>query len=194
MGCVGIHGHPGLFQSSRSWLQAQEFEQKPEEEDAWDQLLGKDLMGLLSEQRPGKGSPANGNGKGKAKSKTKNQPPQPALEDMTTEEQLHEGLKNMKKTKEMLVSTCANYEEALEKVKKCQYLTKPGLKEKEKTLKALKGALDNLKKHLANGDKLKLEKVKEVLVDTLKPLKDAKEEAKELVQISFKTQSKTSKN
>ena len=175
-------------------LQAQEFEQKPEEEDAWDQLLGKDLMGLLSEQRPGKGSPANGNGKGKAKSKTKNQPPQPALEDMTTEEQLHEGLKNMKKTKEMLVSTCANYEEALEKVKKCQYLTKPGLKEKEKTLKALKGALDNLKKHLANGDKLKLEKVKEVLVDTLKPLKDAKEEAKELVQISFKTQSKTSKN
>jgi hypothetical protein len=54
--------------------------------------------------------------------------------------------------------------------------------------------LDNLKKHLANGDKLKLEKVKEVLVDTLKPLKDAKEEAKELVQISFKTQSKTSKN
>jgi hypothetical protein len=32
----------------------------------------------------------------------------------------------------MLVSTCANYEEALEKVKKCQYLTKPALKEKEK--------------------------------------------------------------
>lgn len=64
----------------------------------------------------------------------------------------------------------------------------------KKPLKALQGALDNLKKHLANGDKLKLEKVKEVLVDTLKPLKDAKEEAKELVQISFKTQSKTSKN
>ena len=122
---------------NKSWLQAQEFEQKPEEEDAWDQLLGKDLMGLLSEQRPGKGSPANGNGKGKAKSKTKNQPPQPALEDMTTEEQLHEGLKKMKKTKEMLVSTCANYEEALEKVKKCQYLTKPALKEKEKTLEGI---------------------------------------------------------
>jgi hypothetical protein len=65
---------------------------------------------------------------------------------------------------------------------------------KGKKLKALQDALDNLKKHLANGDKLKLEKVKEVLVDTLKPLKDAKEEAKELVQISFKTQSKTSKN
>ena len=83
---------------NKSWLQAQEFEQKPEEEDAWDQLLGKDLIGLLSEQGPGKGAPAKGNGKGKAKSKTKNQPPQPALEDMTTEEQLHEGLKKMKKT------------------------------------------------------------------------------------------------
>jgi hypothetical protein len=130
MGCVGIHGHPGFFQSSH-W-QAQQKLAASQEEDAWDQLLGKDLMGLLSEQRPGKGSPANGNGKGKAKSKTKNQPPQPALEDMTTEEQLHEGLKKMKKTKEMLVSTCANYEEALEKVKKCQYLTKPALKEKEK--------------------------------------------------------------
>ncbi|CAL1167499.1 unnamed protein product, partial [Cladocopium goreaui] len=61
-----------------------------QEEDAWDQLLGKDLIGLLSEQGPGKGAPAKGNGKGKAKSKTKSQPPQPALEDMSTEEQLHE--------------------------------------------------------------------------------------------------------
>lgn len=61
-------------------------------------------------------------------------------------------------------------------------------------MKALQDALDNLKKHLVKGDKLKLGKVKEVSVDTLKLLKDAKEEAKELVQISFMTQSKASKN
>ena len=175
---------------SKNWLQAQEFEQKPEEEDAWDKLLGKDLMGLLSEQCHGKGAPAKGSGKGNTKNKRNT--PQPALEDMSPEEQLHEGLKKMKKTKELVVSTCANYEEALEKVKKCHYLSKPALKEKEQTLKALQGALDNLKKHLAKGDKLKLEKAKEVLVDTLKLLKDAKEDAKELVQISFKTQSKVS--
>jgi len=96
MGCVGIHGHPVFFQSSH-W-QAQQKLAASQEEDAWDQLLGKDLIGLLSEQGPGKGAPAKGNGKGKAKSKTKSQPPQPALEDMTTEEQLHEGLKKMKKT------------------------------------------------------------------------------------------------
>ena len=150
-------------------------------------------MGLLSEQGPGKGAPAKGNGKGKTKSKNQNQSTQPALEDIPPDEQLHEGLKKMKKLKEMLISTCANYEEALEKVKKCQYLAKPALKEKEKMLKALQDALDSLKKHLAKGEKLKLEKVKEILLDTLKVLKDGKEEAKELVQISFKTQSKASK-
>eukprot|EP00435_Cladocopium_sp_Y103_P052423 s3841_g16.t1 len=79
---------------NKSWLEAQEFEQQPDEEDAWSQLLGKDLMGLLSEQGPGKGAPAKGKGKGKTK--TKNQTPQP-VEDMAPEEQLHEGLKKMKK-------------------------------------------------------------------------------------------------
>ena len=72
------------------------------------------------------------------------------------------------------------------------YLGKGPLKEKEAHLKLLQSTLENVKKHLVKGDKNKLGVVKDLLKDIVKVIKDAKEEAKELVHISMRTTSKAS--
>ena len=54
----------------RSWTQAQEFQQERNEEDEWEKLLDKDLLALMSEHGPGKGTTlAKGKTKGKGKGK-----------------------------------------------------------------------------------------------------------------------------
>ena len=181
-----------------SWMIAQEFQQHPEEELPWQEQLDKDLMGLIS-GTSGKGKGKNTSGKGngdthnrkKGNGKTPRQPK--ALEDMTPEEQMHEALGKLKRTRDLLASTSANYEEALNKVRKCGYLTKAALKEKEASLSDLGAALKTVKNHLAKGEDNKLDRLKQVVLDAVKALKDAKEEAKELVQISMRTHSKASK-
>ena len=52
--------------------------------------------------------------------------------------------------------------------------------------------LKSTKKLLEKGNKNKVEKLKEHLVDAVSCMKDAKEEAKELVQIGMKALSKAS--
>ena len=106
---------------------------------------------------------------------------------------MHEALGKLKRTRDLLASTSANYEEALNKVRKCGYLTKAALKEKEASLSDLGAALKTVKNHLAKGEDNKLDRLKQVVLDAVKALKDAKEEAKELVQISMRTHSKASK-
>ena len=186
----------------KNWMQAQEFQQHEDEEQDWDMLLDQDLMGFMADHSfgkgghaPGKGSLAKGTGKGKSTNKGKGKEKgQLALQDMSEEEKLHEALGKMRKTRDLVASTLANYEEALEKVKKCGYLAKSALKEKEQVLKSLTSTLETLKQHLGKGEKNKLPKVMDVMVVAAKVVKDAKEEAKELLQISMKTQSKVSKH
>ena len=108
------------------------------------------------------------------------------------EEQLPAALHKLRKTRDILAHTHSNYEEALEKVKKLSYLGKGPLKEKEALLKALHSTLEGVKKHLVKGEKNKLGVLKDLLKDSVKVIKDAKEEAKELVQISMRTTSKAS--
>ena len=86
-----------------------------------------------------------------------------------------------------------NSEEALEKVKGMQYLTKPAFKEKEAQLSKLETTLGKVKKQLAKGDKGKVNTTKDLLKEAVATISEAKEEAKELVQISMKTQSKSSR-
>ena len=173
-----------------------------DEGQSWEDHLQKELNSLLMEHTPGKGKGASlvkGHGKGAgkgAKGKTKNKGKSrdtPALEDMPPEEQLGEALKKLKKTKELLTQTHSNYEEALEKVKGLKYLTKPALKDKEKQLEQLETTLGKVKRLLAKGGKNKLDGVKEALKEAVATMQEAKDEAKELVQISLKTQSKASK-
>ena len=114
------------------------------------------------------------------------------LEDLPMEEQLPAALHKLRKTRGILAHTHSNYEEALEKVKKLSYLGKGPLKEKEALLKALHSTLEGVKKHLVKGEKNKLGVLKDLLKDSVKVIKDAKEEAKELVQISMRTTSKAS--
>ena len=66
------------------------------------------------------------------------------------------------------------------------------MKEKEAMQKLLESTLEKVKQHLVKGEKNKLQVLKELLAEAVKVVKDAKEEAKELVQISMKTQSKAS--
>ena len=187
---------------TRKWTLAQEYEMAEDEGQSWEDHLQKELNSLLMEHTPGKGkgsSLVKGHGKGAgkgAKGKSKNKGKSrdtPALEDMPPEEQLGEALKKLKKTKELLTQTHSNYEEALEKVKGLKYLTKPALKDKEKQLEQLETTLGKVKKLLAKGDKNKLDGVKEDLKEAVATMQEAKDEAKELVQISLKTQSKASK-
>ena len=186
---------------TRKWTMAQEYEMAEDEAQSWEDHLQKELHSLLMEHTPGKGSSlVKGHGKGsgkkgskgKTKSKAKTRDT-PALEDMPPEEQMGEGLKKLKRTKELLTQTYSNYEEALEKVKTLKCLTKPALKEKEKQLEQLETTLGKVKKLLAKGDKNNLDGIKEALKDAVATLQEAKDEAKELVQISLKTQSKASK-
>ena len=172
---------------------AQEHEMAEDEAQSWEDHLQKGLHSLLMEHNAGKGSSlVKGHGKGASKKGGKARDI-PSLEDMPPEEQMGEGLRKLNKTKELLTQTYSNYEEALEKVKKLKYLTKPALKEKEKQLEQLETTLGKVKKLLAKGDKNNLDGIKEALKDAVATLQEAKDEAKELVQISLKTQSKASK-
>jgi molecular chaperone DnaK (HSP70) len=117
-----------------------------------EQLLGKGAA--LSDhgsnpwegEREREGEPKKGKGRGKGD--TNPEAPK-ALEDMPPDEQQVECLKKLQKTRDLLQQCRTNYEEALEKVKGMQYLTKPAFKEKETQLSKLETALGKVKKQLA---------------------------------------------
>ena len=196
-----------MARHSQQWMEAQEYQQDEAEAGEWEDQLNKDLLSLMNEFSPGKGGKASGKGKtakgntpGKGKTakgtppgnREKNQRENIPLEDLPKEEQMPAALHKLRKTRDILAHTHSNYEEALEKVKKLSYLGKGPLKEKEAQLKTLHSTLESVKKHLVKGDKNKLGAIKDLLKDCVQVIKDAKEEAKELVQISMKTTSKAS--
>lgn len=182
--------------AKRIWTQGQEFQQNEDEYESWNNFLEKELHSLIMDQTPGKGKGkgkvSQKKGKGRGKGDTNPEAPK-ALEDMPPDEQQVECLKKLKKTRDLLQQCRTNYEEALEKVKGMQYLTKPAFKEKETQLSKLETALGKVKKQLAKGDKGKVNITKDLLKEAVATMSEAKEEAKELVQISMKTQSKSSR-
>lgn len=179
-------------EQKHKWMMGQEFQQHPDEESKWEERLEQDLQSLLKGFTPakGKGAGKNTSEKGKGKGKGKGRTPPPALEDLPPEEQKAECLSKLRKTRDSLNSHIVNFEEALEKVKKMNHLTKSGIKDKELVLKGLVRQLSLVKETLAKGEKIKLEKAKEVVLDSVKMLKDSKDEAKELVQITMRTASR----
>ena len=141
----------------------------------------------------GKGSSSSsplGKGKGGKKGGKRGKPELPVLNDDDPEDPLKDALDKAKRAKTLLITTLSNYEEALEKVKKSPYLSKQSLKEKVDCQKTMEDALAQLKKSFAKGDKCKLETLKKEIILCAAAVKDAKEEAKELVQISQKALSK----
>ena len=171
----------------------QEYELEEGDEAEWCKMLEKDLHSiLLGGLEKGKGSAKGsglekGKGKGKARAKPKPQP----LEDADEEPMdLATALKKAKKTRDMLTSTSSNFEEALKKVEKSPYLSKQSFKDKQGVLDGLHEMVKKTKKLLEKGEKNKVEVLKEHILEACACMKDAKEEAKELVQISFKAVSK----
>ena len=155
-----------------------------------EQLLGKGAA--LSDhgsnpwegEREREGEPKKGKGRGKGDTNP---------ETPKADEQQTECLKKLKKNRDLVQQCMTNYEEALEKVKGMQYLTKPAFKEKEAQLSKLETTLGKVKKQLAKGDKGKVNTTKDLLKEAVATISEAKEEAKELVQISMKPQSKSSR-
>ena len=189
----------GRHQSN--WQYGQEYELEDEDMEEWQASLEKDLQSLMLEgiTKPclekGKGKGLEkGKGKGKIKGK-------PALLAITNGEEteepeeltLEDALKKAKKTKALLLSTHSNFEEALKKVQKSPYLSKQSLKDKQAVQTSLAKMLEATKKLLEKGEKNTLEKVKAHLVEAVACMKEAKDEAKELVQIGNKALSKASK-
>ena len=171
----------------------QEYELEEVDEVEWCKMLEKDLHSiLLGGLEKGKGSAKGsglekGKGKGKARAKPKPQP----LEDADEEPMdLATALKKAKKTRDMPTSTSSNFEEALKKVEKSPYLSKQSFKDKQGVLDGLHEMAKKTKKLLEKGEKNKVEVLKEHILEACACMKDAKEEAKELVQISFKAVSK----
>ena len=178
----------------------QEYELAEEEDQVeWQKVLEKDLHSLML------GSLEKGKGKGKGKSlekgkgktktsggRTNQLPLEDQQEETTTCADLPEALKKARKLRDMLNSTHSNFEEALKKVAKSPYLSKASKGDKEQVLQQLSKMLQSTKKVLEKGEKNKLEAVNLHLKEGVALLKDAKDEAKELVQLSFKAASKAS--
>ena len=175
----------------------QEYEMEEGDEEEWCKTLEKDLHCiLLGSLEKGKGS-GKGSGleKGKGKGKTpKAKAKAKALQDKDPDEEetmtLATALKKVKKTRDMLTSTSSNFEEALKKVEKSPYLSKQSFKDKQVVLDGLHEMVKKTKKLLEKGEKNKVDTLKDHILEACACMKDAKEEAKELVQISFKTESK----
>ena len=153
---------------------------------------------------PGKGSTSGkralGKGKGKNKGRGKGQQQEEEKDneekEKSLEEKIKDGMKKLRKSRDLLTSTMSNYEEALDKVKKKQYLSKTVLKEKEEQLVLLENTLGKVKKHLGKGEgpcaDANLKAIQDVLKIAVQAMTEAKEEAKELVQITMKTTSNKS--
>ena len=199
---------------SKQWSRGQEFEQQEDEIEAWDKMMNKELHSLMMDASttPGKGSTSGkgrslgkgagkckgkGKGKGNRKGQRDESDDDPEDEEKTVEEKIKEGLKKLRKSRDLLTSTMSNYEEALDKVKKKQYLSKAALKDKEQQLKDLESTLGKVKKHLGKGEgpstEANLKAIQDLLKAAVHSISEAKEEAKELVQITMKTTSKSSR-
>ena len=180
----------------QSWQLGQEFQQGSEEVEDWDAWLDTDLLSMMNEFHPGKGKGKGTTpGKGKVKGTTpgKGKGKVKAIKDVDgDEDDPQQAIQKLRKARDLLAHTSCNYEEALEKVKKLGYLGKAALKEKETTLKLLVDTLQKVKETLVKGGTTKVDKLKALVVEGVKVAKDAKEETKELVQISMRTQSKAS--
>jgi hypothetical protein len=98
-------------------------------------------------------------------------------------------LQATQKNRDLVQQCMTKYEKTFEKVKGMQYLTKPAFKEKETQFSKPENTRGTVKKHLAKGDKGKVNITK----DPLKEAVATMSEAKELAQISMKTQSKSSR-
>ena len=193
---------------SKQWSKGQEFEQQEDEIEAWDKMMNKELHSLMMDASatPGKGSTRSigkgaGKGKGKGKGNRKGQRGEsdddPEDEEKTVEEKIKGGLKKLRKSRDLMASTMSNYEEALDKVKKKQYLSKAAKKEKEQQMKDLESTLGKVKKHLGKGEgpstEANLKAIQDLLKAAVHSISEAKEEAKELVQITMETTSKSSR-
>lgn len=176
--------------SKSTWQYGQEYELDAEDEEEWGTNFEKDLYSLTTEGlEKGKGK-GKRKGKGKGKEKEQEKDKDPVEDDKTLS--LPETLKKVKKTKEMLLTTISNFEEALKKVEKSPYLSKQSLKDKKEVLASLETMLQTTKKYLEKGEKNKVENLKAHLLEAVSCMKEAKEEAKELVQIGMKALSKAS--
>lgn len=197
-GTWGVYEYKDTQDVSRelSWKRKNEFQEgrefEPEEEDLekFKELYGLDWKSLPVEDKPkgfGKGQgPGKGLGKGKQKGSGKGKNKGQEQKQLSQEEALAESLKACKRARNMVNSQKADLEAALEKAK--GQLSKSGKVTATSLLEELGKAFNLLKKVLGSNTP-EVGKLKEVLLDTAKTIKAAKDHTKELKQLANKTQS-----
>ena len=189
----------------QSWEAGQEYAMEEEDEEEWQKALEKDLhslmVGGLGKGKSKSLEKGKGKGKGKTKSKKGNLAALANGDEQEEDDQdgdanlsVEEGLKKLKKARELLTRTHSNFEEALKKVQKSPYLSKASLTDKQAMLVQLAKKVKSTKTLLEKGENANVEVLKKHLLEVVACIKDAKEEAKELVQLSHKTSSKASKS
>lgn len=197
-GTWGVYEYKDTQDVSRelSWKRKNEFQEgrefEPEEEDLekFKELYGLDWKSLPVEDKPkgsGKGQgPGKGLGKGKQKGSGKGKNRGQEQKQLSQEEALAESLKACKRARNMVNCQKADLEAALEKAK--GQLSKSGKVTATSLLEELGKAFNLLKKVLGSNTP-EVGKLKEVLLDTAKTIKAAKDHTKELKQLANKTQS-----
>ena len=179
----------------KEWTEGLEFE--PGEEDLEKFLELYDSEALSVQVSGPKGSLGKGKGQqaslGKGKGKGKGKRGQPALgnggkgdgEEDTPEEALEKAMKAARTARNMVTSTKADLEEALEKASK--HLTKSGKNAGQLQISNLGKELLQLKNLLAGKSKAKTpESIKAVLAATANVIKSARDEIKELRHLENK--------
>ena len=190
-----------------SWTQGQEYNLEDDDTtDDWEKLFNKDMHSLMLEGTLAKGNPlAKGSGKqtgkgGKGKPPGKSHKDEEtkqsknrgllALMDMAEEEQLLEGVKKMKKLKDMMNNLSASLQDKMDTVADMDYFTKTAWNEKRELQQTMTKALQRIKKVHSQGEAASLPEIKVCLQEGVALMKTVRDELKELEAICQKTFSK----
>ena len=190
-----------------SWTQGQEYNLEDDDTmEEWEKLFNKDVHSLMLEGTLAKGNPsAKGSGKqtskgGKGRPAGKPQKDEEtkqnkskgllALMDMPEEEQLVEGVKKMKKLKDMMNTLSASLQDKMDTVAEMDYFTKTAWNEKKELQQNMSKAQQRIKKVHSQGEAASLPEIKVCLQEGVALMKTVRDELKELEAISHKTFSK----
>ena len=181
----------------QKWQQGQEMEPGEEELQQFGQLYHQEAMGLgladISGKGFGKGQP-KGSGKGKGKSfgkgnrmlaiKDKDGQEEEDEEEEEEEDTMKEALKKARRARDQVASVQSDLEEALGKAS--SRLSQKGKAGAQGWSTSLSKMLVQLKAVLNGKKEVKPEAVKQLLEETAKVVKGAKNETKELKQLANK--------
>ena len=202
LGGLWVHGHNGLHKENHRNSQ-KDLDPRPGVPAEWrwiwklEQLLGKGAALSDHGSNPWEGErEREGEQKKKAKAGAKEIPTQRHPKHLKTCHQMSSKLSASRSSKKRGIC-CSNagqtMKKHLKKWKACSTSQSLPSKKRKHSFQSWKLHLEKWRNNLQKGDKGKVNITKDLLKEAVATMSEAKEEAKELVQISMKTQSKSSR-